>query len=706
MTPPSHNISAILTYVYSSTLHTVPSASLGRDHHDWYAHAHRIGNMVELYHMQKLQALCFAKLAKEIDRFSPDAVASQLPPTQRNMLLLRLPVVDVIKLERTNVVQGIDMNTVWEKLFEQRVVSPCGILVGFPFNKSSFSFEGSWKEHYMAIVTSLLLNLYKVDFTGNSNYDRCIFNLLCCAILPYPRAGSPPIEYSIFTPDRLCDLDDTLNTPCKLASYLMQECYYRPKLVHISCNMFFHSLLWTERNSSVVSYYRTLKEFVSDTRKVVFSTDEVLMKKSEKDEGWELIERTRQGMVCQYVMEVILGSDDPKLESVCTDDKCPLWIAESIIKMVCKSLCDVGSYTSSVSKENLQKNVPYKRLKNISFSSAATDSYQQQLDSSFATSLTSAIEIQTGLETVHINRMPCDAHFTDTTGEEYFGEEEFMDLFSELVSLFKQSQFRSLELALTSILPTTLQEMLHSFFTTSSPNCQSLKLESIAVVQRNDNIPGTVAVPDSNDALMNKSLHLSHMELTPSLETLIFSYPLLSLESLALVDLTSISPSKSLEKAADLLHDMNNNSCLKKLVLKNIIFQHPNPQIIISALLQSSRLNHVEIEHVDIGPEGLVASLVNDISRLEELCVLKLVQLDLGKQSKQLFHQLCITILSLPRISDLSLDLSSNGLSLHHLTVVVDTWKQACSGVKLKELVISDNDLEPGQLSCAEHIVY
>ena len=159
-------------------------------------------------------------------------------------------------------------------------------------------------------------------------------------------------------------------------------------------------------------------------------------------------------------------------------------------------------------------------------------------------------------------------------------------------------------------------------------------------------MPGSVAVPDSSEALMNKSLHLSHMEFTPSLEMLIFSYPLLSLEPLALVDLTSISPSKSLEKAANLLYDMNKISCLKKLVLKDTVFRHPNPQNIISVLLHSSSLNHVEIEHVDIGPGGLVASLVNKISRLKELCVLKLVQLDLGKQSEQLFHQLCVTILS------------------------------------------------------------
>ena len=100
-------------------------------------------------------------MVEDLDGFSPDAIAAQLPPAQCTMLLLKLPVVDVIKLECTSVVQGIDMNAIWEKLFEQRVVNPCGILVAFLFDKDSFRFEGSWKENYMAIITSLLLNDYK-----------------------------------------------------------------------------------------------------------------------------------------------------------------------------------------------------------------------------------------------------------------------------------------------------------------------------------------------------------------------------------------------------------------------------------------------------------------------------------------------------------------------------------------------------------------
>ena len=71
-----------------------------------------------------------------------------------------------------------------------------------------------------------------------------------------------------------------------------------------------------------------------------------------------------------------------------------------------------------------------------------------------------------------------------------------------------------------------------------------------------------------------------------------------------------------------------------------------------------------------------------------------LVLLDLGKQSERLFHQLCITILSLPYVSSSTLDLSSKELSLHHVTVILVTRKQICSGKKNCRNSFNDLELE------------
>ena len=345
-------------------------------------------------------------------------------------------------------------------------------------------------------------------------------------------------------------------------------------------------------------------------------------------------------------------------------------------------------------EEYLLTTISYKQLKMISISVEGSNPYDEDFYRSI-NALTSCIDAQTRLEIVQLSRWPYCNHVTYSNLKP-----DAKQLFSTLVTLFKQPQFQCLELKAMSIFYPALPEILCTFFTASSPTSQSLKLESITIIQKNDDTPDSFMIPNFSEALTEKSLHLTNMELTPSQEALIFSYPLLRLESLILANLTSVSPSKSLERAADLLC-MNKISHLKTLVLKDIIFHHPHPQGVVSLLLLSPNLHHLEIEHVDIGPGGLVASLPHEISKLKEVNVLKLVRLDLGKQSERLFHQLCVAILSLPRISSLTLDLNSNELSLHHVTVILDIWKQTCPCKKLQELILSGNDLELGLLPVA-----
>ena len=664
---------------------------------------------------QTLQTMCFFKLINELEDFTPDTIFAQLPPTLRRMLLLKLPVVDVIKLESTNVVRGIDMNIVWEELCNQRLHHPL-MLTDYHFNGSNLHYRGSWKEHYLAIVTSILLNVFKAEHELYYHCAQCAFSLLfsycnfCTFAMPMPDFPHP--EYLLLLPDRYVELQDMIDTPSSFASFLMKECRYWPKVVYISCSLFFYSPFWKERNSLEVS--STLSDFLSDARQIVFSSDNEVMKYWNPDDERQWYNRDRFHMVSRYMMEMILSSDNPHLESMLTDNNCSIVLAGHIISIVCDllTMCesDYEKYSQfipfhmSIPKKNLLKNVPYKHLKRISLSTDTSDPLEQ-LDNHTALRLASAIETQTSLETVQLSGWPCDKHFTNT--DWYDGEQEFTHLFSVLASLFKQPQFQTLELEVTSVLFSSLQEILHSFFTAMSPNHQTLKLGSIAIFQKSM-MPGAFVVPSFNEMLFDKSLHLSNMELTPSQETLIFSYPLLKLETLALINLTSVSPSKSLGKAADLLH-VNEISNLKTLILKDIVLHHPSPQSIISLLLQSPNLTHLEMEHCDIGPDGLVTSLSREISSHSDMCVLKLVRNELGRESEHNFQQLCNAIFSLPHVSNLSLDVSANELAVHHFTILLDTWKQSCSGRKLKKLVVSGNDLKPGLLALANiahHVVF
>ncbi len=644
-----------------------------------------------------LQTLCFMTVADELESFSPDSIAAQLPPTQRSMLLLWLPIVDVIKLESTSVVRGIDMNTVWENLCNQRLILPDRI--DYPFEMSVFHSGGCWKTYYLTVVASILLNPFEAD-RGSTGLE-----LLCCIanlLLSYC------VSYLKIIPKRYDELEYTLvdadNGEWKLASFLMEECHFKPKVLYISSSLFFCSPFYFTRSYSEEAS-KTLRNFLSDTQVVVFSSHDEVTESWNVDDNCEFYEDTfscRQDQICCYVMETILCNSSPKLEAVFIDDKCPPLHAELIISTI-GNLCRDKGHWSMIRDKNLHSNLPYKYLKRIYFS-MDTWKLDDEMSYDSAPRLTSAIKTQTGLEIVQLKRWPRSLCWEDAEHPGYYQKEEFVQLFLELISLFKQPQFQMLELNSNSILYSTLQEILHTYFT-ASPNHQNLKLESVTIIQDKDIIPVVAVMPD---AFLQKSLQLSNMELTPLEETLIFSYPLLRLESLALINLTSPSLSKSLERAADLIC-MNKTSHLKTLILKDTILHHSYPSSIVSVLFQSPILHHLEIEHADVGPGGLIASLSHEISKLRELCVLKLVQLDLGKQSERMFHQLCVAILSLPRVSSLSLNLSSNELSLQHLTVILDIWKQTCPGKKLKELVLSGNDLEPGLLplaNIAEHITY
>lgn len=654
--------------------------------------------------------MCFFKLVNELEHFPPDAIFAQLPLMMRRMLLLKLPAVDVMKLESTSVVRGINMNAVWEKLSNQRLRHPL-MLSDYPFDDSCLHYKGSWKEHYLAIVTSILLNLYRTKHELYSHSANGMFNLLFCYcnfhIPPQPIPCLPHPEYLILLPDRYVELQDTLETPTNFALFLMEECRYWPQLVYISCSLFFYSSFWNERDVLKVS--STLREFLSDTRQIVFSTDDKVMNYWDPDDDQNWHDKGSFHLVARYVMEVILSSSTAQLESLLTSKDCSVVMASNIIGTVCDLLCELDHETrsqflpfhSSIPKKNLLKNLPYKHLKKISLSSDPSDSPEHLLDDNSARCLASAIETQSSLESVQLSAWPCNKHFMDVNW--YDNEQEFTRLLSVLASLFEQPQFSSLELEVTSVSFFSLQEILHAFFTAMSPRHQVLKLCSVAIFQKNNVILDAFAIPGSNK-MLNKSLHLSDMELTPLQEKVIFSCPLLQLDMLALTNLTSLLPSKSLGNTAIPLH-VNDNSNLKTLVLKNTVFQCLSPQSIISLLLRSPNLTHLEVEQCDIDPGGLVTSLCHEVSNHSDLCVLKLVRNKLGRQSEHDFQQLCNAIFSLPDITKLSLDVSANDLTVQHFTILLDAWRQSCCGRKLRELVVSRNDMEPGLLPLA-HIAH
>ena len=174
------------------------------------------------------------------------------------------------------------MNLVWEKVCKRRLCHPV-MLIDYRFDSGCLHYMGSWKEHYLAVVTSILLNVFKGEH--ELHCARGALNLLFCYVnflTQYPANSIPGLvsidypELLLIIPHRYTELQEMLDTPSTLASFLMKECHYRPKLVYVSCSLFFYSLFWKERDSVEVS--STFREFLGDTRQIVSSKDSEVVK--------------------------------------------------------------------------------------------------------------------------------------------------------------------------------------------------------------------------------------------------------------------------------------------------------------------------------------------------------------------------------------------------------------------------------------------
>lgn len=149
----------------------------------------------------------------------------------------------------------------------------------------------------------------------------------------------------------------------------------------------------------------TLREFLSDTREIVFTSDDEEMSKWNADDQYELLQCTSisySGLnkLCDYVLDMILSSSNPKLESVRTNDKCPDWIVETIVQTFGPYFC---ADESTVGDE--ETTISYKQLKKISISVEGSNPYDEDFYRSIDI-LTSSIEAQARLEIVQLSRWP------------------------------------------------------------------------------------------------------------------------------------------------------------------------------------------------------------------------------------------------------------------------------------------------------------
>ena len=126
---------------------------------------------------------CFLYVILDLEKFPPNYLAL-LPRQIRKELLLSLPMVDICNLEETVVVEGIEMNDVWQNVCENRVTDHVHLhplskvlLVGgreFCFRALIFLFVHFGSEYGIEAIDFISL-LYSVKLHMGCSAGKTVF---------------------------------------------------------------------------------------------------------------------------------------------------------------------------------------------------------------------------------------------------------------------------------------------------------------------------------------------------------------------------------------------------------------------------------------------------------------------------------------------------------------------------------------------------
>ena len=137
-----------------------------------------------------LQLQCLLYTVGHLDEI-PSTTLALLPRRIRYKLLLLLPVVDVCKLEETQVTADLPMNEIWQALYNNRM--PVGDVTLSQYltmpdkAKEMYNIQLTWKECYFQVV----FNFKELELHKNNNTSGCYLR-------PYDKSFVPELLYSVF----------------------------------------------------------------------------------------------------------------------------------------------------------------------------------------------------------------------------------------------------------------------------------------------------------------------------------------------------------------------------------------------------------------------------------------------------------------------------------------------------------------------------
>ena len=205
----------------------------------------------EQTHLSSLEDLCLSKLRSDLEQF-PTSLLSLLPLRLRHRLLFGLPAADICKLEESELVDGVDLESVWKNLveyfvnllFHNRTPSWCFDIDEYygPYLQPQLLLPSA-KDNFLAMTSKLLFltktcnHCWKTYEYFNCGKSKLIAGLLfgSCSLetndkcITIPTSGSSPIHVPHRYANHIDEIEDDIT---KLISHVMKVFNQGPKAIN------------------------------------------------------------------------------------------------------------------------------------------------------------------------------------------------------------------------------------------------------------------------------------------------------------------------------------------------------------------------------------------------------------------------------------------------------------------------------------------
>ena len=625
-----------------------------------------------------LEDSCLAWLVIDLEQYTPELLAL-LPFRLRYRLLANLPVLDLCRLEYTCVAEGIDLESIWETRCSPQDKEGGAIsLQQRTANRVKYIDLSSlsWRDRYLhAVATTILSNslqfrlnfLYQSSserkgyFRNSENYTIVVDWLISLrgyqflnedgdleSSYDWPGLASSFLffeaeygnRYDRLTPPRYAPYKSSgVRLPDEeLITLLLRNCHFKPKCLLVSFIRSTASELFLQTEACDI-----LKEFLSEV------------------EGMQLYVIQDLPIV---LFQSVFCSTSPKLRTL-----------QLVIR---------HTYSSGISEqEEFQKSI----LRMLA------DVIKQQF-----------------LETIYLG-MTNDLF--PGLRDRVLASPEFMALTASLTSFVACPQFHTLDISKLQIPLAETTDILCAFLVSPCCHQQTLKLpHRLHPSSKLDPVAhcsaGPMPVPDLG--LEYKGLYLQFrpfrsVEPYIQLCKTLFAFPRIRLRSLEVDCFQTITHDQ--HQHIDVLHMAAQHPDIQVKTLRIWLRSGRDiPKLVLTlhddmrALLQIPTLTNLYLPSRpinDVNPGNIFLSiLAQELPKRHHLAAIE--ELDLGRSNflelpAEEIEILFQSIFSLPRLSQLTLNLMCSVVSLQHYKLIHRLWTEHSSGERLKKLVVGSDVL-------------